>query len=92
MKKAIYGIMITGLLLVLGCDRPALPPEDKDFRADCRQAGFEWMAMRPMEQGVFTAEEACLGCMAGFDHICDKEKFKAMMDSKFSLLPAKNTR
>ena len=87
-----YGIMIAGLLLVIGCNKPVLPPEDEGFREDCRQAGYEWMAMRPMEQGVFTGEEACFGCMAGFDHICDKEKFRGMMDGKSSLLPAKNSR
>ena len=52
--------------------------EDKEFKKMCRDAGYEWMHMRPTKGGIITKDsQECEGCMVeGFEHICDKEKFK----------------
>ena len=51
--------------------------EDLDFKKMCKNAGYEWMLMKPTQDGKMVMEaKSCMGCMVeGIEHICDKEKF-----------------
>lgn len=51
--------------------------EDLEFKKMCQGAGYEWMLMKPTQNGKFIKDtEECWGCMVeGIEHFCDKEKF-----------------
>ena len=68
----IVGIMI----LVSSCTKSgSLSPEQIEYKKICTDTGFQWMKMRPMLDAKYTSEEECYGCMAGFNHICNKDDF-----------------
>lgn len=50
---------------------------DSEFKQVCTDAGYEWMLMKPTQDGKFIKDsEECWGCMVeGIEHICNKEKF-----------------
>ena len=47
----------------------------------CQDAGYEWMHMKPTQNGKFIKDaQECWGCMVeGINHICDKEKFMELI-------------
>lgn len=51
--------------------------EDLEFKKMCQDAGYEWMLMKPTQDGkIIQNAQTCMGCMVeGIEHICDKEKF-----------------
>ena len=51
--------------------------EDLQFKKMCQSAGYEWMLMKPTQNGkILLNEKACTGCMVeGIEHVCYKEKF-----------------
>ena len=51
--------------------------QDLDFKQMCQETGYEWMLMKPTQDGKFIKDaQECWGCMVeGIEHICDKEKF-----------------
>lgn len=51
--------------------------EDLEFKNLCQSAGYEWMLMKPTQDGKFIKDaKECWGCMVeGFEHVCEKEKF-----------------
>ena len=55
--------------------------EDIEFKQMCEDASYEWMLMKPTQDGkIVLDEESCWGCMVkGIEHVCDKEKFDEMM-------------
>jgi len=57
--------------------------EDLEFKQMCQSAGYEWMLMKPTQDGKFIKDaEECMGCMLeGIEHVCDKEKFNEMMEA-----------
>ena len=67
------------LFLISSCARnPQSTNEDNlEFKKMCQSAGYEWMHMKPTQDGKFIKDaEECWGCMVeGIEHICDKEKF-----------------
>ena len=54
--------------------------ENSEFENICTSAGYEWMLMKPTQDGKIIKEaESCWGCMVkGTEHVCDKEKFEEM--------------
>lgn len=55
--------------------------EDLEFKQMCQESGYEWMLMKPTQDGKITLnEESCWGCMVeDIEHICYKEKFMELM-------------
>ena len=53
------------------------PKEDLEFKKMCQDSGYEWMLMKPTQDGkIIQDAKSCMGCMVeGIEHICDKEKF-----------------
>ena len=51
--------------------------EYPEFKKICQEAGYEWMLMKPTQDGKFIKDaNECWGCMVeGLEHVCDKEKF-----------------
>lgn len=58
--------------------------EDLEFKQMCTNAGYEWMKMKPTQNGkIIKDAEECFGCMVeGIEHICDKEKFMDFMPQR----------
>lgn len=59
----------------------------KDFNPEfeklCKERTPDnWMNMRPMEDGKFTSEVSCWGCMSddGMNHFCTKEEYKKYLE------------
>src|SRR3989344_1014004 len=54
--------------------------EDEEFKQMCRDAGYEWMPMKPTKDGkIIQEEKECMGCMVeGIEHVCDMEIFKEL--------------
>ena len=57
------------------------PKEDLEFKKMCIDSGYEWMHMKPTQNGKFIKDaDECFGCMVGgIEHICDKGKFEEMV-------------
>ena len=64
--------------------------KDVEFKKMCQNAGYEWMFMKPTQNGKFIKDaEECMGCMVkGIEHVCDKEKFMKLMGKDESKLVA----
>ena len=58
--------------------------ENSDFEKMCTDAGYEWMLMKPTQDGKFIKDaQECWGCMVeGIEHVCDKEKFQQFIPLK----------
>ena len=58
--------------------------EDLEFKKLCENAGYEYMLMKPTQDGkMIMGAKSCIGCMVeGVEHVCDKEKFMEMMGMK----------
>jgi hypothetical protein len=68
------------ILFIAGCMKNTQNKSaegDLDFKKMCTDAGYEWMLMKPTQDGKFIKDaQECWGCMVeGIEHICDKEKF-----------------
>ncbi|MBS3114516.1 hypothetical protein J4448_05430 [Candidatus Woesearchaeota archaeon] len=81
-------ILVVFSLVVLGCAKQAIDSmenmemekivsEDFEFKKMCQDAGYEWMLMKPTQNGKIMHEaNSCWGCMVeGIEHVCDKGKF-----------------
>lgn len=57
---------------------------DSGFEQMCKDAGYEWMLMKPTKDGkIIQSEKSCWGCMVeDIEHVCDKEKFMELMKTK----------
>lgn len=70
------------LFLIASCSKNQQSQQntnkDLEFKKMCQNAGYEWMLMKPTQDGKFIKDaKECMGCMVeGIEHICDKEKFK----------------
>jgi len=80
-------IFITVLFLISSCTKSQQNQQnierDLEFKQMCQSAGYEWMLMKPTQDGKINKEaESCWGCMVeGVEHVCDMEKFDELMKS-----------
>lgn len=77
-----FTIFIVALFLVSSCTKNQQNAEgDLEFKKMCQYYGYEWMLMKPTQDGKFIkSAEECWGCMVeGIEHICDMEKFNEMI-------------
>ncbi|MBI3026999.1 hypothetical protein HYY70_02705 [Candidatus Woesearchaeota archaeon] len=67
---------VVGLFFIASCTNQ--PKQDIEFKQMCQSAGYEWMLMKPTQNGKFIKDaRECWGCMVeGIEHVCDKEKFQ----------------
>ena len=74
-------LFVTFLFFAAGCtnnkQNNQSTSEDLKFKKMCQSAGYEWMLMKPTQDGKMIMEDkSCMGCMVeGIEHICDKQKF-----------------
>ena len=80
-KLFFIGFVVT-LFLISSCTNQ--PKEDIESKQMCQGAGYEWMLMKPTQDGKFIKDaRECWGCMVGgIEHICDKEKFQQFIQLK----------
>ena len=82
-KIFIY-LFIVSSLVMFGCTKAAdsmemeKNKESSEFEKMCTNAGYEWMLMKPTQDGKFIKDaEECWGCMIeGIEHVCQKEEFQ----------------
>jgi len=70
---------VVGLFFIASCERNQKNMEgDLEFKKMCQNAGYEWMLMKPTQDGKFIKDaQECWGCMVeGIEHVCDKEKLQ----------------
>lgn len=55
--------------------------ENSEFEKMCTRAGYEWMLMKPTQDGkIIKEEDSCWGCMVeGIEHVCSMAKFNQMV-------------
>ena len=53
---------------------------DREYQKMCVDSGYEWMLMKPTENGKIHMElDSCWGCMVeGIEHVCGREKFREL--------------
>lgn len=58
--------------------------ENPELKKMCRDAGYEWMLMKPTDGGrIMNDAEDCWGCMVeNLEHVCSGEKFREMMNGQ----------
>lgn len=73
-------IFVVVLFFIASCNRE-INEGDLEFKKMCQDAGYEWMWMKPTQDGKFIkGADECFGCMVeGIEHICDKEKFSQLL-------------
>jgi len=84
-KKKITAIHVSCCLLLLLIIFLLLPKSqeyDKEFKKLCKENGYEWMVMQPMNDGKIKSRETCHGCMVGTNHICNKEEFLKIIENE----------
>ena len=76
-------ILVIALFLISSCSKNQ-QKEDLEFKKMCIDSGYEWMHMKPTQDGKFIKDaDECFGCMVkGIEHICDKEKFMEFLPPK----------
>ncbi len=82
---AVLGIVVIGCTQrVDSMEMEKSAQENSDFEKMCTDAGYEWMFMKPTQNGKFIKDaEECWGCMVeGIEHICDKEKLMEYIPTK----------
>ena len=83
MKKS--NLFFTGFIIFLffvaSCAKNQSTDGDQEFKKMCQNSGYEWMFMKPTQDGKFIKDaDECFGCMVeGIEHICNMEKFNEMM-------------
>ena len=80
-KLFFIGFVVT-LFLISSCTNQ--PKEDIESKQMCQGAGYEWMLMKPTQDGKIIKEaESCWGCMVeGVEHVCDMTQFKGFIQLK----------
>ena len=76
---------VVGLFFIASCAKNQKNTEDDlEFKQMCQSVGYEWMLMKPTQDGKFIKDaNECWGCMVeGLEHVCDKEKFSEFVPSK----------
>lgn len=71
-------VIVAFLFLISSCTKNQQNTDgDLEFKKMCQDAGYEWMKMKPTQDGKFIKDaQECWGCMVeGIEHVCDKEKF-----------------
>ncbi|MBI2541829.1 hypothetical protein HYV80_03920 [Candidatus Woesearchaeota archaeon] len=73
---------VIALFFIASCANQ--PKDDLEFKQICQSAGYEWMLMKPTQDGKFIKDaESCWGCMVeGIEHVCDMEKFQQFIPPK----------
>jgi len=75
LNNLFFIVTVFALFLISSCSNQ--PKEGIEFRKMCENAGYEWMLMKPTQNGkIIKDSQECWGCMVELEHICDKEKFK----------------
>ena len=79
-------VFVVGLFFVASCanlQNKQKTNEDMESKQMCQSAGYEWMYMKPTQDGKFIKDaESCWGCMVeGIEHVCDKEKLKEFVET-----------
>jgi hypothetical protein len=87
LNNLIFVMFIVILFFVSSCvknQQNQSQSEDLEFKKMCTDAGYEWMYMKPTQDGKFIKDaKECWGCMVeGIEHVCDKEKFSEFAPSK----------
>ncbi|MDP3764970.1 MAG: hypothetical protein Q8R04_00505 [Nanoarchaeota archaeon] len=74
-------VIVSFLFFIASCTNQ--PKEDIESKQICQSAGYEWMLMKPTQDGKFIKDaKECWGCMVeGIGHVCDMEKFDELMKS-----------
>ena len=81
LNNLFFILSIILLFFIASCKNK--PNEDLEFKKMCTDSGYEWMKMRPTQNGkIIKDSNDCLGCMVGLEHICDKEKFEEFVKQK----------
>lgn len=78
LNNIFFSALIFALFFIASCTQNQKNTEqDKEFQKMCTDSGYEWMLMKPTQDGKFIKDsQACWGCMVeGIEHVCDKEKF-----------------
>ncbi|MBI2655818.1 hypothetical protein HYX06_05360 [Candidatus Woesearchaeota archaeon] len=77
--KLFFILLATAMLFIAGCAQGQNSNEDLEFKNMCQQSGYQWMKMRPTENGKFIRDAGeCFGCMVEIEHVCGREKFEEM--------------
>ena len=80
----LFYLLVVFSIAAFGCTKAADSMEmgkngNSEFEKMCAGAGYEWMLMRPTQDGKFIKDSSdCWGCMMGIEHVCDMEKFEEM--------------
>ncbi|MBI2654077.1 hypothetical protein HYX02_04665 [Candidatus Woesearchaeota archaeon] len=85
----LFFIVFVGFLFfIVSCTNQ--PKEDIEFKQMCQGAGYEWMLMKPTQDGKFIKDaEQCWGCMIeGIEHVCSMEKFEKITGNMESDMPS----
>ena len=75
-------LFIVVLFFIASCTKNQQNTDgDLEFKKMCQDTGYDWMLMKPTKDSkIIQDAKACMGCMIeGFEHICDKEKFKEFL-------------
>ena len=77
-------LFIVVLFFIASCTKNQQNTDDNlEFKKMCQAAGYEWMHMKPTQNGKFIKDaQECWGCMVELEHICDKEKFEEFVTQK----------
>jgi len=70
------------MVLTAACQNKAVV-FDPEFEKLCKdRTPDNWMSMRPMKDGKFTADKSCWGCMSddGMNHFCSMEEYKKYLE------------
>lgn len=72
-----YIIFVIILSFISSCIKNQSLNEDLEFKQMCIDAGYEWMLMKPIQDGKLIKDvEECWGCMVkGIEHVCNKDNF-----------------
>ena len=84
MKRILLAGFLVLMFLVAACQNKAVG-FDPEFEKLCKdRTPDNWMNMRPMKDGKFTAVKSCWGCMSddGMNHFCSMEEYKSYLENK----------
>ena len=77
----LFVLSIIALVFISSCAQNQDTNQDSEFKKMCQSEGYEWMLMKPTQDGKFIKDaESCWGCMVGgIEHVCDMDQFNEMM-------------
>src|SRR3989344_3365562 len=78
----LFVLSVIALVFISSCAQNQGTNQDSEFKKMCQQAGYEWMLMKPTQDGKINKEaETCWGCMVeGIEHVCNMNQFNEMID------------